>query len=190
MPEEIVRLRASLADIEPEIWRVIEAPADISLRTLHDVVQAAMGWQDCHLWEFEAGDTRYGLPDPGWDDEDVTPAVDVTLGDLIAKDIDGFAYTYDMGDDWLHSMRVESVRPAEPGVEYPRYIEGARRAPPEDVGGWPGFEVFRDAMANPRHPEHKELMDWHGGPFDAEAIDADAIRTRLARIATEIRDAR
>lgn len=183
MPNETVRLRISLADIEPEVWRIVEAPADTNLKTLHDIVQAAMGWQDCHLWEFEAGGARYGPLDPGWADGDLLAADDVTLADLLARGIARLAYTYDMGDDWRHLLRVERVGPAERGVAYPRYIEGARRAPPEDVGGWPGFERFCDAMADRAHPEHEELMEWHGGPFDPDSIDVDAIDARLARIA-------
>ncbi|QJR02261.1 hypothetical protein HH800_08710 [Sphingobium yanoikuyae] len=42
-----------------------------SLRMLHDVIQAAMGWQECHLWQFEAGDRLYDATDPHWLDYDL-----------------------------------------------------------------------------------------------------------------------
>ncbi len=37
------------------------------LGKLHDVIQATMGWSDCHLHEFELGGERYGIPDPDFD---------------------------------------------------------------------------------------------------------------------------
>lgn len=68
-------------------------------------------------------------------------------------------------------------------MDYPRYIDGARRAPPEDVGGLPGFELFLEAIADPSHEEHDELMRWHGAPFDPALIDEDVIRARIEKLA-------
>lgn len=62
--ETIARLRISLDDIRPKIWRVVEIQTSASLKAVRDVIQAAMGWQDYHLWDFDAGGRRYGLPDP------------------------------------------------------------------------------------------------------------------------------
>ena len=47
-----------------------------------------------------------------------------------------------MGDDWRHTIAVETVSPGEPDVKYPRFVDGERRCPPENVGGLPGFEMF------------------------------------------------
>jgi len=38
-------------------------------------------------------------------------------------------------------------------------------------------------MADPKHPEHKAMMTWHGRLFDANDIDAERINRRLAVIA-------
>jgi len=38
-----------------------------------------MGWLDYHLWEFEAGDRRYGLPDPDWPDDSLFAAKNTKL---------------------------------------------------------------------------------------------------------------
>ena len=48
-------------------------------------------------------------------------------------------YTYDFGDDWVHTIRITDIRQGEPGIGYPRYIAGERNGPPEDCGGVPGF---------------------------------------------------
>lgn len=181
--ETIARLRISLEDWEPEIWRVVEVPAEASLKMVHDVIQAAMGWQDCHLWEFEAGARRYGPTEPGWAGDEVASAKNAKLGALIDRGVRELIYAYDMGDDWRHVVTVEAVGPAEEGVGYPRLVGGARRCPPEDIGGLPGFENFLEAMADPRHEEHEELLEWHGGPYDPATFDEPAARRRLAMLA-------
>ncbi|MES3154920.1 plasmid pRiA4b ORF-3 family protein [Sphingomonas faeni] len=181
--ETIARLRISLNDIEPEIWRSVEIPVTASLKMLHDVIQAAMGWQDYHLWHFEAGDRRYGVPNPEWPDRNLTNARNVKLGSLIDLGVRQLTYTYDMGDDWRHTVVVDAVGPAEPDIKYPRFVAGERGCPPEDVGGFPGFELFLDAMSDPAHGEHQQLRQWYGGPFDPDDIDELAIKRAVAAIA-------
>ena len=66
-----------------------------------------------------------------------------------------------MGDNWHHSIVIEAIGPGQPDTKYPRYIDGARRGPPEDCGGTPGFENFLEAIANPKHPDHAELIEWY-----------------------------
>jgi len=51
-PETIATLRIDLLDSDPPIWREVEVPTAITLRQLHAIVQAAMEWEDAHLWEF------------------------------------------------------------------------------------------------------------------------------------------
>ena len=41
--DQIARLRVSLDETEPEIWRQVEVGLGASLQDLHDVIQAAMG---------------------------------------------------------------------------------------------------------------------------------------------------
>lgn len=181
--ETMARLRISLNDIEPEIWRMVEIPVAGSLKMLHDVIQAAMGWQDYHLWHFEADNRRYGVPDPEWPDGNIAAARNVKLGTLIDRDIRQLTYTYDMGDDWRHTVVVEAVGPGEHDTKYPRFVAGERRCPPEDVGGLPGFELFLKAMSNSAHEEHQQLRRWYGGLFDPDDIDELAVRRAVAAIA-------
>lgn len=96
---------------------------------------------------------------------------------------EGFRYTYDFGDDWRHTIAIEAIADADPAAEYPRYIDGAGRAPPEDVGGVPGFELFLDAIAYPKHEQHRELKRWHGRPFDPAHAAEDEIQTRMKKLA-------
>jgi len=49
---EIATIRVELEDIEPLIWREMEAPTSMTLKALHETIQQLMGWCDYHLWEF------------------------------------------------------------------------------------------------------------------------------------------
>jgi len=67
-------------------------------------------------------------------------------------------------------------------LSYPRLVGGARRGPPEDVGGFPGFEEFLSAMGDPTHERHAELYRWYGHVFDPHEIDHPEIAVRLAKL--------
>jgi hypothetical protein len=183
--ERIARLNISLDDIEPTIWRKVEVPLALSLKGLHDVIQAVMPFEDYHLFEFRADGKRYAIPHPEWESwgDKTYSARTIKLGTLIERGVTELSYTYDFDDDWRHTITVEAVMDADPSLEYPRFIDGARRAPPEDVGGLPGFETFLKAMARPRHPEHRQLTKWYGGHFDPEDIGRDILIRRGAKLA-------
>jgi len=187
MTEQIARLHIALADTDPLVWRRVEVPVDASLKMLHDVVQGAMGWLDCHLWEFEVDDRRYGVPDPDWDDDRVFAAKNTKLEALLDRGVRRFLYTYDMGDSWEHLLTVEAIEPGQGGTRYPRYVAGERRAPPEDCGGAPGFEAFLEAVADPGHPEHRDVTEWHrdcyGKTFDPDVVDEFEAKRRIGAIA-------
>ena len=57
-------LRVELQGIEPLIWRRVAVRTELSLTDVHRVIQAAMGWLDCHLWHFEADGRRYSMRVP------------------------------------------------------------------------------------------------------------------------------
>jgi hypothetical protein len=185
----IARLKISLDDIRPPVWRVVEVPLAASLKTLHEIIQAVMLFENYHLFRFDVGsrgqETHYGIPDPQEDFIEITDARTTTLGTLIGNGLSKFTYTYDFGDDWRHTIQVEEIGPADPAATYPRFIKGANRAPPEDVGGLPGFEAFLEAMADPSHPEHASLRQWYGGRFDPKDISESKIKARLAKLAKQ-----
>ncbi len=56
---DVYELRVALLSIEPSVWRGLSVPADIRLDVLHEVLQAAFGWKNCHLHDFRAGDIRW-----------------------------------------------------------------------------------------------------------------------------------
>jgi hypothetical protein len=182
-PEKIVRIRISLTEIAPEIWRRVEVPINLHLKGLHDVIQAVFAWEDYHLFEFRIGDKLYGIPAPGEDHgRRVLHARSARLAALIAKGVQRFDYIYDFGDGWEHGLVIEAVGDADPALLYPRFVDGARRGPPEDVGGPPGYERFLEIVTAPQHPEYREAIAWRGGAFDPEDMGLAMLRHRLAGV--------
>ncbi len=179
--DEIARIRIELLDVTPQIWRTIEVPSTASLRGLHDAIQAVVPFDNRHLFMFEIGERRYGIPDREWGD-DTRDAKNIRIGALIDRGVIEFTYTYDFGDDWRFHLTIEEVLPLVEGASYPRLVGGARRGPPEDVGGFPGFEEFLSAMRNPTHERHAELSRWYSHPFDPEEVDHAEIAVRLAKL--------
>jgi hypothetical protein len=101
----------------------------MSLTGVHSVIQAAMGWLDCHLWTFEANGRKYGthLPDdPDWNGR-LENAGKITLGALLHGGERQMQYVYDMGDFWEHSIIFERVMAPVLEVSYPQFFGGERR---------------------------------------------------------------
>ena len=83
-----------------------------------------------------------------------------------------FLYEYDFGDSWYHEVLFEGVVVrVDSKVKYPLCLEGARACPPEDSGGIWGYPDFVEAIQNPDHERHQELLEWVGGRFDPNEFD-------------------
>jgi hypothetical protein len=176
----VYQLKVTLQESRPPIWRRIQVPADIPLSTLHKVLQVVMGWQDYHLHQFIVNGEAYGVPDPD-DWLEIKDERRVRLNTLLREPKARLDYQYDFGDDWEHRVVLEKVLPGQE-LEHPLCITGKRACPPEDCGGVWGYENFLEAMRDPKHPEHEELLDWIGGEFDPEAFDLGEVNQRLQRI--------
>ena len=181
----VFQFKITLKEIEPPIWRRIQVK-DCTLDKLHEHIQTAMGWTNSHLHQFEIGSVLYGDPQllmEGCEDE--TPPVN-SLQTKISKIIPKngkpfqFDYEYDFGDGWEHEILFEGCLKAEKGTRYPLCLEGQRACPPEDVGGSYGYQEYLEAMADPKHEQHEECMEWRG-PFDPEKFDAKAVTKRMQR---------
>jgi hypothetical protein len=125
------------------------------LTGLHEVIQAAFGWDDDHLWVFTTGFGRFG-PTPDLDDHDPDAARLVQVAGEGVR----FGYLFDFGDHWDHEITVEKVLPVEDGTSYPVCIGGRQPDPVQ-------YEYDDDDD------------DIRGGAFDKNLIN-----TRLAPLAT------
>lgn len=183
--DDMAILRIELEDIEPLIWRRVGVCTSMTLKTMHSVIQASMGWLDCHLWEFEANERKYSMlipNDPEWN-ERINNAAMTKLSALLTDGMKKMSYIYDMGGNWQHRIIVERLRAPEPGERYPLYLGGERRCPPEDCGGVPGYYEFLDTISSKKNKKRKAALDWYGEPYDPGDIDEQQIITALSRVA-------
>lgn len=180
--KSIYQLRVSLRDCERPIWRRIQVWDDTPLPHLHRILQLIMNWEDYHVHDFIIGGRVFSVPDP--EDVDFDRKVEderkVKLRNVIASVGDCFEYLYDLGDDWYHDILLEAILLPEPGTEYPRCIAGERNAPPEDAGGPFGYADYQEALADPDHPNHEEMMQWRG-KWDFERFSLSKINARLTQ---------
>jgi hypothetical protein len=170
-PASIYQLKVTLLRVTPPVWRRVLVDGSSTLDHVHEVIQAAFGWWDYHLHEFEVDGRSYGVPDP--DDDWGRPTLDernVRL-DTIAAAGSSITYTYDFGDGWDHKITVEKVLPATADTTVPACIGGRRACPPEDCGGPWGYAALLEILSDPTNPEHRARVEWIGRPFDPEAFD-------------------
>ncbi len=126
--QDIYGIKVTLLGTRPPIWRRLLVPASITLAKLHDVLQTTMGWHDCHMHEFRAGERHFGRPDP----EDISMGMQVEnertvkLSSVLRRPGAKMVYTYDFGDNWEHAVVLEKQMPLLPDMSDPICIDGNR----------------------------------------------------------------
>ena len=180
----IYQMKVTLRDIRPPIWRRVQVRSDESLEHLHYAIQLSMSWTNLHLHSFRIQGVEYGmlLPDLGFDELEVRDEATVKLSKVIPGEKFKFSYLYDFGDSWEHEVLVEKVLVADSEIDYPICITAKRACPPEDCGGSCGYESFLEAIQDPEHPEHEEMLEWVGGTFDPEDPALDEANHQLKLI--------
>ncbi|MHB2020316.1 MAG: plasmid pRiA4b ORF-3 family protein [Candidatus Xenobia bacterium] len=161
--------------VDPPVWRRLLVPADLPLAELHEALQIAMGWDDCHLHMFVVRKQRYGPSDLGARNERL-----LSVGDAFAR-TRHIQYVYDFGSDWDHRLELERRLDAAPRTGLPRCMEGARACPPEDCGGVINYHELLDALetCESDDPDVLELLEWLGD-FDADRFDLTEVNRKLA----------
>ena len=168
----IYRLKVTLHGIDPPIWRRFLVAGDITLQQFHEILQTVMGWTNSHLHQFESKGVLYGISDPELGVLRISES-ETTIDQLLRRPMDRLTYDYDFGDGWEHDLVLKEILPPENDMTLPLIEAGERACPPEDVGGIPGYTEFLEALANPRHPAHREMLGWVGGAFDPEFFDIE-----------------
>ena len=197
VPEAVrgFRVRLDLRGAKPPVWRRLELPGDLPLPRLHDVIQAAMGWYDCHLHRFRTGrDHRSPYFVTAFDLEEGEEGLledDVRLDQLLVDKGDELWYEYDFGDGWDHRLVVEKVLDAPPEVV--RCTAGRMACPPEDCGGLGGYEeivtwvrsgydddLLPQGFEDAEHGRGWLPFEWHPDDFDIAETNPAGGRDRRA----------
>ena len=161
---QVYQFKITLLEITPQIWRRIQVPATYTLSKLHVAIQNAMGWGNCHLYQFFLS---YGEKIP----ENNLVCDIFCLNKADSLKANKITYEYDFGDSWMHEVLLEKISTAKSGVKYPVCLEGKRACPPEDCGGTPGYLNLIDVMKNPRHKDYRHMLEWLGSKFYPEKFD-------------------
>jgi hypothetical protein len=187
----VFQVRVDLTGTKPPLWRRLELASDLFLNEVHEVIQAAFGWTDSHLHEFASGKDYYHFatehylcPFEAEEGRAGVPEEDVRLDEVLAEPGDKLFYLYDFGDDWMHVIKLEAVRPRDTSAPSAVCIDGRRPGASEDCGGVHGYHLITAAL-DPAHPEHADAVADYarmygedadpGGyaptPFDLEGIN-------------------
>ncbi len=181
------QLQILLNGTEPSIWRRLQVPATATLGWFHAVLQVAVGWTNSHLHQFICGEHMYADPETQLDlSESDPPALDenkFTLAELLKDVHEGLIYEYDFGDSWEHIVMVEKILPADSSKPATAVcLAGSRACPPEDCGGIGGYLELLKVLKNRRHPEHRNMKEWLGRPFDPEFFDIATTNAWLRKL--------
>ena len=190
-PPTAYLLRIELQDVQPAVIREVLVDPGITLRALHKVIQAAMGWQTSHLHAFalperatdsfwEVPKTRqWQEPDPdGWGEPTGNDAK-ITLGELLTAPQQQLLYVYDFGDDWQHTITLLAIKKAD--APLPHLVAAQTGCPPEDCGGLPGLEYWTGAWHDTRHESH-DIARLMFGEFGPGYLDVAALHAALFKL--------
>jgi hypothetical protein len=162
---------------EPPVWRKLSVPGRYRLDQLHGMIQVLFGWENCHLHDFQFGDTRYADLDvmDGFDHEDEMVPLAEALGARKS-----FIYRYDFGDSW--EVHVKVLKRIQGDTDAPECLDGALAGPPEDCGGIPGFDRLKEVLENPGADEEDLwLLDLVPKGYRPEAFSLEAVNKKLQR---------
>jgi len=177
----VYQLKIELVNSQPSIWRRVLVPGYVTLAVLHHVIQITMGWDDDHLHSFSCKGMRFSIP---FDDDFLSEDEDeskVRLNELLRRSRSSMRYEYDFGDCWEHKITLEKILEADPRCqERAVCLDGKMRCPLEDCGGLWGYYDLLDALKDPTHERHEELVEWAGAYLNAEAFDLESVNRRLA----------
>lgn len=128
--------------------------------------------------------------DTGVDYDEIFPGKKVrnsfraTVSQLLKKVGDECSLIYDLGDSWLHTVRLVEINRYEDkyiwsssfGVEI---ISGEGACPPEDCGGVSGYEEILRIIKDPEDYEYERFVALLGNGFNPAYFDFRSARRRL-----------
>ena len=170
--QPVVQLTITLDEVKPKVARAVAVPFRIRLDVLHEVIQAAMGWTNSHLYLFTTRGICWGEVDSDGDSNGMLPAHRTRLCDLIAETgAKSFKYVYDFGDHWQHTVKIGRMTEMPSEIADPFLLGATGRCPREDSGGAHGYLELLAALADPTHARHAESVERLGADYDPAKAD-------------------
>lgn len=185
------RITASLNDSDPLIWRTVEVRSDMRLDLVHEIVQAAFGWNNSHLHMFGIGGEPFDQRSQAFlcpfdveeGEVDGIPEGEVQLDETLAEPGDLLHYVYDYGDHWDVTLRLDDVlsRPAELAT----CIAGNRAAPPDDCGSRRTAQALAEILDDPARFDLAEVNARLRDPL--LVLDQTGLNSDLVRLLQQLR---
>ena len=132
------QFKITIKNSHPPIWRRILVPDGITFRELDDIIEKLFGWTHDHMFKFSFPGDCYFVGTPIACEEDT---VDRVIDRYISEN-DSFSYTYDFGDSWEHTIKVEKILERE--ERFPVVLKSKGPNMIEDCGGIWGFYDYID----------------------------------------------
>ena len=132
------QLKITVKGSQPPIWRRVIVPQFITFDDLDAIIEELFGWTHSHLFEFYI--TKFGERFTGGtlgEEDDTDECIDAWI-----EEGDTFVYTYDFGDNWEHSIKVEKIVAYQ--HRYPTVLKYKGANMIEDCGGIWGYEDCKD----------------------------------------------
>lgn len=179
------QLKISLDNSKPPVWRRVLIPETLTFLDLHLVIQAAMGWENAHLFAFRhAGsyEPSIGIPyEDDWSDTETLDAGKIRVKKFLNKEKQKMKYEYDFGDGWQHTVLLEKITGDK--IVAPRCLKGKGACPPEDCGGIWGYYELVATINDPSSPDYEDMREWlgleKGESWDVEAFNLAECNERV-----------
>ena len=179
-----LHLRIKMNRTDLKIWREIKVPSNLTLTTLGEVLQDAMGWMHEHLYQFRKGDVyfvdREQMEDSfGFGRFSYRDMDQCSVDDMLTEKGKRVVFEYDFGDSWEHDVWYKGEREYNPG-EKPSitFVKGQGACPPEDCGGIWGYEdLLEIKKKKKRTRDDRERLEWAlmDGDFDPDIFDEEEV---------------
>ena len=180
--------KIDLINTEPLVSRTIKVSSETSLYLMHHIIQAAMGWENRHLYEFSINNLRFA--DSRLVDEDFGYATDVKsvpLEDVFPKTGTTAIYVYDFGDGWKHDLELIEISNAPQNELLPSFVSGQNACPPEDCGGVYRYRELLEILTDPSHEEYESIVEWLGPKFNPTEFNRLKIEKELGILGAKIK---
>lgn len=151
----ILKIKATLDQIKPEISREIVVDKNITYAGLHLTMQKVFGWGNFHPYLYKVEKKRIGDMD---EDEDDDLRLNLDSHTKLMADKKVFSYIYDPEDDWVHTVQILEESESQAGIQYPVCIGGSGACPPEECGGAAGYGKL--LKSNKKFDAASFSIDW------------------------------
>ena len=155
--------KIQIQDIAPPVWRRLLVPEDFTFNRFHNVIQAAFGWENRHVYEFSpsgwgSSPTIGSQFEKYFGDGAEKDSATLNLNGIFRKEGQTFTYIYDFGNEWIHEIILEKI--TDEKLEKASCTDGNGACPPEDCGGALDYMDFLEIIHDPEHPQYEDMMEW------------------------------